>query len=220
MAQSVQYANQQNQKASDSMELMVVAPKPGTTQYTSLNDIEVLTDLRYSSDCNIPGCWGPGSSAKALLTCLNPSLPDSGVIEDEDYRPKATITAWEYSSSLKLGLVVKVDSSEVQAPILVILYILIGTACGIVVLGIAVLAVAAKKMLQTMMDTWERGKQAVHQQKESFETLVAALYPKFASERLLTGESQIVVEVPDVYFLLFPFFLPNLVDYQHFLFVL
>ena len=34
--------------------------------------------------------------------------------------------------------------------------------------------------------------------QEGFENLVTALYPKFASDRLLAGESQVVMELAEV----------------------
>ena len=78
------------------------------------------------------------------------------------------VQVYTYSEQLDLGLLLKVDQSEVEAPMYTNLYILMFTAVGIVTLGVLVLALAAQKMLKSMMDTWEKGKQAVQQQKVPF----------------------------------------------------
>eukprot|EP00906_Rhabdomonas_costata_P017174 RCo024751 len=52
-------------------------------------------------------------------------------------------------------------------------------------------------MLNTIEETWKRGRRAVQQQKESFEELVDAFYPRFATEKLLAGECPIVVQAPE-----------------------
>ena len=53
-------------------------------------------------------------------------------------------------------------------------------------------------MLHSLEETWRRSQEAVQQQKESFERLVGALYPKFVSDRLAAGDNFIVVDVPEV----------------------
>jgi hypothetical protein len=55
-------------------------------------------------------------------------------------------------------------------------------------LGILVRGYSARRMLNSVVDAWEKGKAEVQTQKESFQDPIAALYPKFVTERHLSGD--------------------------------
>ena len=97
-----------------------------------------------------------------------------------------------------MGFVLKIDRHEVEWPLIVDMLIVMFTAVGITMAGIGVLVLASRHMLNTLEDSWAKGKQAVEQQKQSFHRLVLAMYPKFASDGLLAEETHIVMEVPEV----------------------
>ena len=118
--------------------------------------------------------------------------------QEVDYSGVKVMAAYTYCSELGMGIVLKQDISEIQAPLVIQLLILLFTAFGIAIIGVGIEGVSARHMLKTIEDSWERGKKAVEAEKASFENLVSALYPKFVSERLLAGDTQIVLEVPEV----------------------
>jgi class 3 adenylate cyclase len=76
--------------------------------------------------------------------------------------------------------------------------ILLGTAFGIAILGTLCEFLAARYMLSSLEQTWNKSREQVLHQKESFERLVGALYPKFVSDRLMNGDTLIVNDVPQV----------------------
>lgn len=66
-------------------------------------------------------------------------------------------------------------------------------------MGVLLLGLCARRMLSALERTWSQSKRAVQAQKESFEVLVDAFYPRFATEKLLAGECPIVVQAPEVH---------------------
>ena len=92
----------------------------------------------------------------------------------------------------------QLDLDEFERPLISQLLVVLGTAVGIAVAGVLSVGFFFRRMLLSLEQAWDRGRLAVQEQKEKFETLVSALYPKFASEKLLAGDHQIVMEVPEV----------------------
>eukprot|EP00906_Rhabdomonas_costata_P000709 RCo000927 len=193
IAQSTQYANDQNKAQSGSLELTVgrATTTPGTVQ--------LLSDYRFrpSANCGTAGaCLDSGTSAEAMARALKSTAGQVGMIHGKDYRGNRVFSAYVYSADLNVGFVLKVDSSEVEWPQVVELLVVLGSAIGMTLAGILVMTFSAQHMMNTIEATWERSRVEVQKQKEAFEKLVSAMYPSFASERLLSGDAQIVVEIP------------------------
>jgi hypothetical protein len=117
---------------------------------------------------------------------------------DYDLRHTRVMAAYVYNSDLEVGVVVKQDISEVQAGAIVQLLILLGVAVSITLLGILVQILCARRMLRSIEVTCEAGRRAVELEKETFERLVSMMYPQFVTERLLAGELEIVLNLPEV----------------------
>ena len=115
-----------------------------------------------------------------------------------DYRGHRVMTSQDRIDALGLGFVYEMEYAEITKPLVQEVLILMGSALGVSIVGVLIIGWAGRTMLKSIEDTWERGKQAVEQEKASFETLVGALYPKFVSEKLLAGEHQIVMELQTV----------------------
>ena len=86
------------------------------------------------------------------------------------------LAGYTYCPALAVGIVLQRDVSEVQQPIMIQLLVLLRTAIGIVVIGVAVEGYSARHMLRRIQQTWEESNRIVEVEKESFERLVAAMY--------------------------------------------
>ena len=95
-----------------------------------------------------------------------------------------------------MGLVVKVDASEVQAPAVAAAIKLFFICFGAVFLCVLGLTLVIKRMLDSIERAWVEGKAAVEHEKQQFYSLVKAMYPLAVAERLLVGETEIVYSVP------------------------
>eukprot|EP00668_Euglena_longa_P011033 GGOE01013385.1.p1 GENE.GGOE01013385.1~~GGOE01013385.1.p1 ORF type:complete len:369 (-),score=149.66 GGOE01013385.1:1066-2172(-) len=60
----------------------------------------------------------------------------------------------------------------------------------------AVLALLANVLLKSMDRAWEEGKRAIEQEKQAFRNVIEAMYPTEVAQRMLTGETHIVYDVP------------------------
>ena len=58
------------------------------------------------------------------------------------------------------------------------------------------LTYVTKGMLAAVEQGWVEGKAEVEYEKQQFSTLVKAMYPPKLAERLMAGETQIVLDVP------------------------
>ena len=159
--------------------------------------ISLLSDPQNAPRCQDDlHCQRWASSFAPMVGALK---GNEGVMVATDYFDDNVMTAYDYSPALQLGFVLQIDVAEFQKPLLIQLAILLCTAVGIACGGVVALGLFAKKMMDSIEDRWQRGKKAVQQQKEQFEGLVSSLLPKFASERLLAGDPEIVMDVPEVY---------------------
>jgi len=162
------------------------------------NTIVLLsTPLNYV--CTTPydgGCLMPRSQFPSLYSAANNDM----YFKDDtvDYRGHRVMTSQDRIDALGLGFVYEMEYAEITKPLVQEVLILMGSALGVSIVGVLIIGWAGRTMLKSIEDTWERGKQAVEQEKASFETLVGALYPKFVSEKLLAGEHQIVMELQTV----------------------
>ena len=199
--EAVSFVDSENANREGSLEMML--GKAGPTP----NTIITLSKLLGSS-CSEPlpnngGCLMKSSQMPSMDAANNNDMTFKE--NTVDYNGVRVMTSQDKIDSLDMGFVYKINVSEVNAPLIVQLLILLGTAFGVSFIGVVIIGWSGRTMLKTIEDTWERGKQAVEQEKASFETLVGALYPKFVSEKLLAGEHQIVMELQHVMFFSLPF---------------
>ena len=190
------YVNTQNQLETSTLTLVAGGIASGTAVigHTRLQIMSNI-DGKDCSESN-PACQMDSSQFPAMWDAVQQK---TGEQETKDYDGVPVLSAYAYSEDLNLGFVLKQELGEVQKPQIVQLFILLGTALGISIIGAFIEFVAARYMLRSLEEGWNKSREAVLQQKESFERLVGALYPKFVSDRLMNGDSLIVVEVPEVY---------------------
>eukprot|EP00906_Rhabdomonas_costata_P001083 RCo001628 len=192
LQQTVAYANSFNLQQTGSLELVVGRKVAlNSSANVTATTVKILTDLRQCGE----NCGGGFSGFGALWAAVSGG---SGLQSGSDYRGVKVLSAYGHIAALSAGVVFKVDRSEVEGPMILRVIILVLSALALVIAGCLLLHVAARRLLSSIEETWERSKQAVQEQKQSFENLVSALYPRFASERLLAGDTQIHLELPEV----------------------
>eukprot|EP00906_Rhabdomonas_costata_P000984 RCo001425 len=170
LQQTKDYIDAQNNDDDSSLELMV-----GRAYSTS--SVQFLSDLpEISKNCsaavNSTQCVYGGDAAAAMLKAVR---GETGIEQDTDYNGDATYSAHSFSPELNAGLVLTIHRSEVMRPLIVNLLIVFFTAVGIIALGIAILVLSSRHMLNSLEESWEKGKQAVEQQRQSFHRLVVAM---------------------------------------------
>eukprot|EP00668_Euglena_longa_P038024 GGOE01048988.1.p1 GENE.GGOE01048988.1~~GGOE01048988.1.p1 ORF type:complete len:1158 (-),score=417.85 GGOE01048988.1:674-3682(-) len=176
--------------AGDSMEVTVGRRNAGVAVAQSRSDYTRLSVRKFSSQCPNGVCDGPAIS---ILRAVN---GQSGYMEILDYRWVSCISAYTYLANLELGIMVKVDLSEAQAGSFRLTGILCAASISAVFISMAVLALMANVLLKSMDRAWEEGKRAIEREKQTFRAVIEAMYPEAVAQRMLTGETHIVYDVP------------------------
>ena len=107
---------------------------------------------------------------------------------------------WSMGSFLQdywIGFAVKESLAKIQSPGLIAARDLILIAVGITLVALVELWLVVRWLLNSIEAEWVAGKKAIEHEKKQFSGLVEAMYPSAVAERLLLGESQIVIEVPN-----------------------
>eukprot|EP00669_Euglena_mutabilis_P002621 TRINITY_DN132_c0_g1_i1.p1 TRINITY_DN132_c0_g1~~TRINITY_DN132_c0_g1_i1.p1 ORF type:complete len:999 (-),score=276.51 TRINITY_DN132_c0_g1_i1:532-3528(-) len=174
---------------SKTTEVMVAKAKPGVTVVTGPEDVDQITVLKYGSQCPNSTC---ATVTPQMLSALN---GQTGVTTANDYRGVSVIGAYTFTPGLGLGVVVKIDSVEANAPSLYLTLELCACTISAVALSMLALAFLANVLLKSMDRAWEEGKRAIEREKQQFRNVVEAMYPNAVAKRLLAGETQIVYTV-------------------------
>eukprot|EP00667_Euglena_gracilis_P000539 EG_transcript_539 len=172
-------------------EMYAAMRKPGVTTVTSRNDIIRLNARKLERDCPNLLCTGPSTLPIASLS------GQAGVMKTLDYRNRMVYGAYAYVPSLKVGLLVKVDTSEAEADSMTMAGGL--AACCVTALAVSMLLLGwlTNQRLRTMDKAWDEGKEAIVREKQQFRNVIEAMYPQQVAQRLLTGDAHIVYHVPN-----------------------
>eukprot|EP00667_Euglena_gracilis_P002180 EG_transcript_2181 len=178
--------------ANTSTEVAIVRKKAGLTVALTRNDFSRLNARKYANQCPaaLKGqCTGP---AVGVQLAVNGA---TGYVQGQDYRYVDCMTAYTYINSLALGIIVKIDTSEAQAPTFRLIAIVCGASVSAVVVTMALLAVFTNVLLRSMDQAWEEGRRAIEREKQAFRTVIEAMYPAEVAQRMLTGDTHIVYDV-------------------------
>eukprot|EP00670_Eutreptiella_braarudii_P025018 CAMPEP_0174379242 /NCGR_PEP_ID=MMETSP0811_2-20130205/122584_1 /TAXON_ID=73025 ORGANISM="Eutreptiella gymnastica-like, Strain CCMP1594" /NCGR_SAMPLE_ID=MMETSP0811_2 /ASSEMBLY_ACC=CAM_ASM_000667 /LENGTH=1177 /DNA_ID=CAMNT_0015531721 /DNA_START=78 /DNA_END=3611 /DNA_ORIENTATION=- len=189
------FVNNENQLINDTTQEIIMAVRKDGVAAEDVNspkDFSFLTKLKYKDQCH-PNC---GGSPKAAAPMINALRETTGLIQGPDYRLEEVLASYDYIHEMGMGLVVKVDASEVQAPAVAAAIKLFFICFGAVFLCVLGLTLVIKRMLDSIERAWVEGKAAVEHEKQQFYSLVKAMYPLAVAERLLVGETEIVYSVP------------------------
>eukprot|EP00668_Euglena_longa_P042272 GGOE01055831.1.p1 GENE.GGOE01055831.1~~GGOE01055831.1.p1 ORF type:complete len:1146 (+),score=403.95 GGOE01055831.1:24-3461(+) len=176
--------------AGKSTEVIVARRNAGVAVARSRADYTRLSVRKFANQCPHQVCDGPASS---VLSAVN---GNTGYIEILDYRWVPCMSSFRYLPELNLGIVQKIDVSEAQAGSTRLTGILCGAAISAVLTSMALLALLANILLRSMDRAWEEGKQAIEREKQAFRAVIEAMYPTEVAQRMLTGETKIVYDVP------------------------
>ena len=194
---SVNYVNSQNAMTADTtQEIMLAERRAGVAaaNVTGRADFRFLTEFKLRDRC--PGARCPDGNESAVW--MSQALRQQrGTEWGVDYRGEAEVlAAYDFMDEKSLGLVVKVDMEEVQAPAWSAAVKLFLICLGAIVASIFVLGYIAKRMLDQIERAWEDGKADIEHERQQFRALVHCMYPPVVSELLMQGETQIVLSVP------------------------
>eukprot|EP00668_Euglena_longa_P011029 GGOE01013380.1.p1 GENE.GGOE01013380.1~~GGOE01013380.1.p1 ORF type:complete len:1161 (-),score=397.40 GGOE01013380.1:1066-4548(-) len=178
--------------AGKSLEIAMARKKPGVVVAKTKNDYEKFGGRKLGDQCVATGCTGPSN---VVLAALN-SKGGVGYLETVDYRWVTVLAAYTYLPDLDIGIAMKMDKSEAQAGSFRLTGILCGASVSAVLVSMAVLALLANVLLKSMDRAWEEGKRAIEREKQAFRTVIEAMYPAEVAQRMLTGETHIVYDVP------------------------
>ena len=92
------------------------------------------------------------------------------------------MAAYEYIGEKGLGLVVKVDMAEVQAPAMAAALKLFMICLGAIVASVFVLGYITKRMLDSIERAWEDGKAEIEHERKQFSAMVGSMYPQVCPE--------------------------------------
>eukprot|EP00667_Euglena_gracilis_P001392 EG_transcript_1391 len=175
--------------ASSTYEMYGAMLKPGLQMATTRNDIIRLNARKLERDCPNATCTGPATLLFATLS------GQTGVMKALDYRNRMVYGAYTYLPSLKLGLLVKVDTSEADKDSMTMAGGLAGCCVVTLILSMLLLGWLTNNRLHTMDTAWDEGKEAIVREKQQFRNVIEAMYPQQVAQRLLAGESHIVYHV-------------------------
>eukprot|EP00667_Euglena_gracilis_P003558 EG_transcript_3563 len=176
--------------ASSSTEVVIGRKKAGVAVAQNRNDVIRFGNRKLASQCPNQVCTGPSN---AILHAVN---HETGWIATVDYRWVDVYAAFTYLPNLDLGIAMKIDKSEAQSDSFRLTGILCGASVSAVIVSMAVLALLANVLLRSMDRAWEEGKQAIEREKQAFRGVIEAMYPAEVAQRMLTGETHIVYDVP------------------------
>eukprot|EP00668_Euglena_longa_P026573 GGOE01033264.1.p1 GENE.GGOE01033264.1~~GGOE01033264.1.p1 ORF type:complete len:1187 (-),score=429.21 GGOE01033264.1:1088-4567(-) len=176
--------------AGKSTEVMVGHKKPDVAVAHSARDFDRIAVLKHRSDCPNMTCTGPSTHMVPAVNGL------TGYARGPDYRYVDAMGAYTHLPKLDIGLVVKIDASEAESGSFRLTGMLCGCSIAAVVAGVLVLALLANVLLRSVDRVWEEGKQAVEKERQTFRTVIEAMYPAQVAMRMLAGEKQIVYNIP------------------------
>jgi class 3 adenylate cyclase len=181
-----------------SQELLVVQLREGSTVATSGADVTYLSTFREQGikKCSADGVCLAGQD---VLRALN---NQSGFVETFDYTDTPVSSAYSFVSGLNIGIILQINSAELDAPSVHTALELAGCSALSLLVSMVLLWYLSSRLLRSMDNAWEGGKQALQKEKQQFAGVIQNMYPASVAKRLLAGEASIIynVEFATVFF--------------------
>ncbi len=112
----------------------------------------LLTNDHFGLENPVSVAWN-SPMAEAMRLALD---GQSGVMVGLDYRGKEVLAAYEAIESLNMGIVAKIDLSEINQPFFMTIFIVLEIACVIIVIGVFSLIYLLDPILNHLAESEER----------------------------------------------------------------
>uniref|UniRef100_A0A7S4G4S8 Guanylate cyclase domain-containing protein n=1 Tax=Eutreptiella gymnastica TaxID=73025 RepID=A0A7S4G4S8_9EUGL len=190
------------------MELLMFGALNGTTA-DSLDNIGYIAPVLHPEYCSGKNVRGYCAGAEPFM--LEAMKHKTGKVLAPDYKGEEALTAYSYVHVSKdlppdaqytqkdywIGFAIKESYAKIRTPGLLAARNLALIAAGITLVALMELWLVVRWLLNSIEAEWVEGKKAIEHEKKQFSGLVEAMYPSAVAERLMSGESQIVIEVPN-----------------------
>ena len=130
------------------------APGVAPLNITGPADVAFLSAFKHRSDCAGANQSCASGGASAAVPMVRALRGQHGRVRGPDYRRAEVLAAHDYLPALRMGLVVKVDTVEVEAPALEATVRLFLMALGAVCVFVVLLTVILKRLLDSMERAW------------------------------------------------------------------
>jgi class 3 adenylate cyclase len=164
--------------------------------------LRYLTQLKLQGECDgIRNCptaalENDGGVWRDVLKAQN-AVPK--VEYTVDYRRKAVLAVYSFVGNLSVGLVVKLDKSEVEGPINEKIGIAAAIALVIVVVGLVVLIFFSRKVLDKIEHEWLSYKLQIDAEKKKFDAMALDVLPSHITSELRKSQ-KLAMSLPNMGF--------------------
>ena len=115
-------------------------------------------------------------------------------VEANDYRGKKVIAVYSYVPSFSVGIILKVDSKRVQAPIMTNVGIAVAIAAVIIIIGLVALILFSRTVLNRIEQEWLRYKVLIDGEKEKYNNLIKTIVPpRIRRDLEILGRSSLTI---------------------------
>jgi class 3 adenylate cyclase len=162
-----------------------------------------LTKLKFQAECNDrrdcsvdslamdDGLWRFALDRQSSAPLL--------VRDREDYRGEPVLATVSYVQNLSIAIVVKIDEKETRGPILEHIGIASGVAILVVIVGLVVLILFSRKVLDRIELEWLTYKDQIDSEKKKFDAMVQNVLPVQVSEELKRTQ-KLAISLPSMSF--------------------
>eukprot|EP00906_Rhabdomonas_costata_P035570 RCo049972 len=171
---------------------------PGSAEFMLAEEgapVGFLTQPKFPSGClnNPTGCSGDTALSRVMLSAIR---GHNGTTRIDDYRGVPVYAGYASINDLDLGLLLKIDSSEEEQPLVISTIILAFTSTGIAAIGVAILFACLRFMVHGIL----AAKHQLEERTIHFQQVVSQLYPTDVAARLAQGITMIAEPVPRLTF--------------------
>ncbi len=150
------------------------APVPASDDIVFLTDLKLMDDcITRRGNCSEEALYRDNGAARQALL----SGDSSKVIVTTDYRNVEVLAVVSYVKNFSVGLVVKLDTSEINRPIQSMIGQAVGAAIGIVLFGLGILIFFSRKVLDKIELEWLAYKEQIDAEKYKFDRMVQDVIP-------------------------------------------
>ena len=157
--------------------------------------IEFITKQKHC-----PNCSRTGSSSGIAFHPLSERNEDSRTIYTTDYRGVNVLAVYSYVKNFSVGLIVKLDRSEIENPITKMIGIAVGIAIAIVMAGLASLIFFSRIVLDKIEQEWLDYKEQIDKEKLKFDNMVKDVVPREIADGINSGSQQHAASIPSLSF--------------------
>jgi class 3 adenylate cyclase len=151
--------------------------------------VQSLTALKFQDECDdVRNCTTEGlaeNPPSLWRTVLERQNTEQELFTDvQDYRFENVLAVTSFVQNLSVGIIVKIDKKETEGPILERIGYASGIALGVVIVGLFVLIVFSRKVLDRIEHEWLTYKEQIDAEKKKFDSMVQDVLPARVSEEL------------------------------------